>query len=50
MNLGYWLINTAGIGGVVVTVVFLGVLVAYARMLKWIHDGGKVEAGSDVDQ
>lgn len=50
MNVGYWLINTAGIGGIVVVTVFLVLIVVYARLLRWILDGGKVEAESDAHQ
>ncbi len=42
MALGYWLINTAGIGGLVVTVVAVTLLIVYLRMLWWIHEGAKV--------
>ncbi len=42
MQLGYWLINTAGIGGLVVTAVGVTLLIVYARMLWWIHQGGEV--------
>ncbi len=42
--MGYWLINTAGIGGIVVVLAFAILLVVYARVLRWICDGGR-EAG-----
>ncbi|MCL4393999.1 MAG: hypothetical protein M1482_04195 [Chloroflexi bacterium] len=41
MSVVYWLINTAGIGGLVVVTVFAVMLVVYARLLRWIVDGGK---------
>lgn len=39
----YWLINTAGIGGIVAT--FLGVssITAYVLTLRWIKGGANVE-------
>ncbi|MBI4788838.1 MAG: hypothetical protein HY782_17535 [Chloroflexi bacterium] len=45
--MGYWLINTAGIGGLLVVAVGLAVLVAYARMLRWIRDGADVGGEGD---
>ncbi len=47
--MGYWLINTAGIGSIVVVVVGLSVLIAYTYMVRWIQtappDSVSVEAG-----
>ncbi len=43
MALGYWFINTAGIGGIIVTGVFLTLLLVYARVLHWVHEGGKTD-------
>ncbi len=37
----YWLINTPGIGGIVVLMAFAILLVVYARVLRWILDGGR---------
>lgn len=48
MSLGYWLIDTAGNGGIIVTVVFVSLLVVYVRILRWIHDGARVEGESDA--
>ena len=48
MSLSYWLINTAGIGGLVVVIVFLVLAFVYARLLRWILDGSKAEAESDA--
>ncbi len=48
MNLGYWLINTPGIGGLIVVCVAMAVLSAYARMIYWIYAGGKVESENDA--
>ncbi len=47
----YWLINTAGIGGIVVVVAFAVLLIVYARILRWICDGGQVPdaAGGEQD-
>ncbi len=41
--LGYWFINTAGIGGIIVTGVFLTLLLVYARVLRWVHEGGETD-------
>lgn len=49
MSLGYWLINTAGIGGLVVITVFVVLLLVYTRVLIWIHDGAKLGAPENVD-
>ena len=35
--MGYWLINTAGIGSIIVVVVGLSVLLAYVNMMRWIQ-------------
>ena len=37
----YWLVNTAGVGGIVVGLVGGGSLLAYALTLRWIHQGGR---------
>lgn len=42
MTTVYWLINTAGIGGLVVLAVFTIVLLVFARVLRWVYDGGRV--------
>jgi hypothetical protein len=34
--MGYWFVNTAGIGSIIVVVVGLSVLLAYAAMLRWV--------------
>jgi hypothetical protein len=47
MALGYWLINTAGIGGIIVAVAFLSLLIVYGRVLLWIREGGRVEGEGD---
>ena len=51
MSVGYWLFNTAGIGGLVVVTVFIVLIFIYARVLRWILDGGKVgdAAGGEGD-
>ena len=35
----YWLVNTAGLGGIVVGLVGGGSLLAYALTLRWIYKG-----------
>jgi hypothetical protein len=35
--MGYWFVNTAGVGALVVLIVGLSVFVAYIYMLRWIH-------------
>ncbi len=47
--MGYWLINTAGIGGLVVIVAFAILLLVYARVLRWIYEGGQLAEGSRID-
>jgi hypothetical protein len=48
MDVGYWLINTAGIGGLIVVTVFLILTIVYARLVRWILDGGAAEAENDA--
>ncbi len=48
--MGYWLINTASIGGLIVVVAFAILLVVYARVLRWIYDGARVaDRGEESD-
>jgi hypothetical protein len=35
--MGYWFVNTAGVGAIVVLTVGLSVFIAYVYMLRWIH-------------
>jgi hypothetical protein len=35
--MGYWFVNTAGVGAIVVLSVGLSVFIAYIYMLRWIH-------------
>ncbi len=35
--MGHWIIETAGIGSLIVVAVALGVFGAYVRMLRWIR-------------
>jgi hypothetical protein len=35
--MGYWFVNTAGVGAMVVLTVGLSVFIAYVYMLRWIH-------------
>lgn len=37
----YWLVNTAGLGGIVVAVIGGGSLLVYALTLRWIRQGGQ---------
>ena len=39
----YWLVNTAGVGGIVVGLAGAGSLLAYALTLRWIRRGGDVD-------
>jgi hypothetical protein len=39
----YWLVNTAGAGGVLVGILGGGSLLAYFLTLRWISHGAKVE-------
>jgi hypothetical protein len=34
--MGYWLMDTAGVGSIIVLVVGFSLLVAYVYMLRWI--------------
>ncbi len=49
--MGYWLINTASIGGLIVVAAFAILLIVYARVLRWIYDGGQANerAGEKTD-
>jgi hypothetical protein len=35
--MGYWFVNTAGVGAIVVLTVGLSVFIAYVYMLRWIR-------------
>ena len=39
----YWLVNTAGLGGIAVSLVGGGSVLAYALTLHWIHSGGRAD-------
>ena len=39
----YWLVNTAGLGGVVLLLLTLGVALAAVWTLHWISEGGQAE-------
>ncbi|MBI3762140.1 MAG: hypothetical protein HY260_09805 [Chloroflexi bacterium] len=41
----YWLVNTPGLGGIIVGFVGGGSVVAYALTLRWINDGGQADEG-----
>ncbi len=51
--MGHWIIDTAGIGSLIVVAVAVGVFGAYVRMLRWIwaapHDQGP-KAGMREDR
>ena len=42
-QLFYWLVNTAGLGGIAVSIVGGGSVLAYSLALRWIHKGGQAE-------
>ena len=52
--MAYWLMNTAGVGSIIVVVVGLLVFLAYVYMLRWIQtaprDPVKVEIASQEDE
>jgi hypothetical protein len=35
--MGYWLVNTAGVGAIIVLTIGLSVFTAYVYMLRWIQ-------------
>lgn len=37
INIGYWLVNTAGIGSIIVLAVGFSVFFTYVAMLRWIQ-------------
>ena len=39
----YWLVNTTGLGGIVVALVGGGSVLAYALTLRWITRGGEAQ-------
>jgi hypothetical protein len=39
----YWLVNTAGLGGIVVGLVGGGSMLAYALTLRWIRSGADAD-------
>ena len=43
----YWLINTAGIGGVTVMIVGGGSLLAYFLTLRWIAHGAQADEAEE---
>ncbi len=34
--MAHWILDTAGVGGIIVGLIAVGVLVAYVRMVRWI--------------
>lgn len=51
--MGYWFVNTAGIGSIIVLVVGLSVFSAYIVMLRWIQtappEPAPVSTGESVE-
>ncbi|MGE5251895.1 MAG: hypothetical protein ACM3QS_16950 [Bacteroidota bacterium] len=45
--MAHWFFDTAGIGSLVVFIVGISILVAYIRMLNWIHRAPREGAGRD---
>jgi hypothetical protein len=39
----YWLVNTVGLGGIAVSILSGGALLAYGATLRWIHLGGQAK-------
>lgn len=37
INIGYWLVDTAGVGSIIVLAVGFSVFFAYVAMLRWIQ-------------
>ncbi len=37
----YWLVNTAGVGGIFVVVLLGAIGLVYSRMLGWVNSGGQ---------
>ncbi len=46
--MGYWIINTAGVGGLIVVGVAIIVLLAYVRMVYWVLAGRSAEGEGDA--
>jgi hypothetical protein len=46
--MAYWLINTAGIGSIIVLAVGLAAFVAYAYVLRWIQTAPRDPAPSEA--
>lgn len=39
----YWLVNTAGVGGIIAALAGGGAVLAYGLVLQWIRQGAEVE-------
>ena len=39
----FWLVNTAGVGGLIALLVGGGSVSAYALVMRWIHKGGEAD-------
>jgi hypothetical protein len=50
--MGYWFVNTAGIGSIIVFAVGLSVFAAYLSMLRWIQTAppDPIPTSVEVDQ
>ncbi len=46
--MGYWLVDTAGVGSIIVFVVGLSALAAYAYMLRWIQTAPRDPAPAET--
>ena len=42
-QLFHWLVNTAGVGGIIALFVGAASLLAYSLVLRWIADGAKAD-------
>ena len=47
--MAYWLMDTAGIGSIIVVVVGLSVFVAYIYMLRWIQTAPRDPVSVEVE-
>ncbi len=48
--MGYWLMDTAGVGSIIVIVVGLTVLIAYIYMVRWIQTAPPDPSSAEPDQ
>jgi alpha-galactosidase/6-phospho-beta-glucosidase family protein len=45
--MAHWIIDTAGVGGIIVGLVAIPVLIAYFRMVRWIAAAPRAPHGPD---